>query len=562
MPSSNAKEGPLQKYFRFRERGARLSDEIWSGLGMCILSVVGMFINMQLIAQLSISGSYGESAQAQVAANGEVYASIWFFTMLVAFVATLVMGLIAKLPIAQASSLGFSSVLVSLLGTATGLTYANVLVLCIFGSLGYLVLVSVPPIREFLKEGMPRAVRNALPAAAGLLVAFVAIQLSGLVSVHASDIVAYGPGTVLQDVSDNVSLFNVVGWDSFTYANDKYNPQLLLNAVAMALAIVVFLIAKRRSRHPFGTALGISTLVFLVACVLLVCVNWKSLKFSLDSLWARLWLVGAEDAIQFHLGTILSSFSFGQVISEGMDFSEYVSNGGNVVLLALGSVMTFATMALADAVAISDAVCASSRSIDPAGPEVHRALAVNAVTNVVAPLFGVSPVALDKSSYAASEDRGRTGLAAVVCAIGFLVNAFVWVVPFFFATICSYDITFNMVGHYGFVMQLLCQCGFSVADVVMALVGLNMALRSFDVDWRKFSVSAAFIATVAGTLFSSNIAMGAACGTLAYSIAEASRKRDALRRMGEEESAIKRLGIPTLVLCAVSVLVIAFDLFA
>ncbi|MCH3956005.1 MAG: hypothetical protein LKI67_01980 [Olsenella sp.] len=562
MQPSKTTAGVLQTYFRFQERGARLSDEIWSGLGMCVLSVVGMFINMQLIAQLSISGSYGESTQAQIAANGETYASIWFFTMLIAFAATLAMGLIAKLPVAQASSLGFSSVLISLIGTATGLTYANVLVLCMFGSLAYVLLVSIPAVRGFLKAGVPDSVRSALPAAAGLLVAFVAVQLSGFVTVQGSGIVAYGPGTILPNISSNVSLFSIVGWGSFGSATDKYNPQLLLNAIAMVIVLVTFLVAKRRSRHPFTMALLVGTVFFLVACVLLVCINWKNFKFSLDSLWARLWMVGAEDAVQYHLGAILASFSFGKVISEGMDFSGFVSGGGNVILLALGSVVTFATMALADAVATTEVVCASAVALDARRPEMQKALVVNAATNVVAPFFGVSPIALDKSSYAGSEDRGRTGFSAVVCAIGFLVSAFVWVIPFFFSTVNSYDITFNMVGHYGFVMQLLCQCGFSVADMMMVLVGLNMALRSLSQNWRKFSVSAAFVATVAGTLFTTNIAVGTACGIVSYVTAEASRKRQAVIKMGEEADVVKRIGMPTLILCAVSIVVIAFGLLA
>ena len=140
------------------------------------------------------------------------------------------------------------------------------------------------------------------------------------------------------------------------------------------------------------------------------------------------------------------------------------------------------------------------------------------------------------------------------------MNAFVWLVPFFMVTVTSYDVTFNMVGHYGFVMQLLAQCGFAVADVVMVLVGATMAVSALGQEWRKYSVAAAFAATVGGALFTSNIALGLACGTIAYVLAEATRRRGAVERLGEDPSALRRIGVPTLALCALSVLILAFAL--
>ena len=560
MASQTAQGGFLNGFFHYKERGAKLSDEIIAGLGVCALAVCGMFINMQLIANLSVT-AYAESSQAQVAANGEVYAQIWFVSMIVAFVGTMAIGLVARLPLVQTTSLGLSSVLVSIIGSTSGLTYYNVLVLSFFSAIVYTVLVSVPPIKKFLFQAIPAPVRKALPAAAGLLIAYVALQLSGLITVSASSISIYGTGAVMESASDSVSLSSLISWSEFSYSTDRYYPTLLINAVAMILAVVVFLVAKRRTRHPFTWALVCGTVVFLVASILLVCVNWSRLSFSIDSLWARLWIVGAEDAMQFHLSAVLSSLSIGAIFSEGLDFSAYTEAGGNVVLLAVGCVLTFTVMNLSDALSTMDAVRASSKSFEEGSKEEQLALVCNAGMNIVAPIVGASPVSVSAESYAGAEDRARSGLSSCIAALGFLVSAFVMVLPFFFITVVSYDVNWNMVGHYGFCLQLLCEVAFSVADMVMVLVGLNMATRSLDLDWKKFSDVSAVLGTVAGTFFTSNIAVGLAVGTLAYVLAEGSRKGKALAKMGEEPNAIKRLGVPTLVLAVLSIVVLGFALY-
>lgn len=244
-----------------------------------------------------------------------------------------------------------------------------------------------------------------------------------------------------------------------------------------------------------------------------------------------------------------------------MDFSAYTAAGGNVILLVVGCVLTFTVMSLSDALAVSDASAASSKSYGQGGREEQAALMCNAGMNIVAPLVGATPVAIGAESYAGTEDRARSGLSSCVAAIGFLVNAFFMLMPFLFITVTSYDVTWNMVGHYGFCLQLLCEDAFSVADMVMVLVGLNMATRSLDIDWHKFSDVSALLGTVAGTFCSSNIAVGLACGTLAYVLAEGSRKGKVLAKRGEEPSAIKRLGVPTLVLAILSIGVLGFALY-
>ena len=120
----------LNKYFHHIDRGGSMKSEITAGCLMCILSVCGMFMNMQLITTMTVSGPYAGATVEQIAANGEIIAGTYFISMLIAFLGSLAIGLIARLPLVQVSGLGLSTVMISLVGTKSGLTYYNLLAVC------------------------------------------------------------------------------------------------------------------------------------------------------------------------------------------------------------------------------------------------------------------------------------------------------------------------------------------------------------------------------------------------------------------------------------------------
>ena len=85
-------------------------------------------------------------------------------------------------------------------------------------------------------------------------------------------------------------------------------PLLLIVAVSCVFALALYPVARRRRRHPFAFVLLVSTVVFFALYAAFVLYNWKSGRFSTDSVWARLWMGGGEDAQEFHVitGAILS----------------------------------------------------------------------------------------------------------------------------------------------------------------------------------------------------------------------------------------------------------------
>lgn len=549
---------PLNGFFGYAQRGGTFSGEIVAGIGMAFLAVCGMFMNMQLVATLFVT-NYAESTMNQIATNGEVYAMTWLASMLAACVGTLLMGLVARRPFVQVSSLSLSCVLVSTVSLNVGLTYYNMLAICLVANVVYLSLCAVPQVRRAIMAALPAPVRAALPAAAGLLMAWVAAQLTGLFSVSSSLMPNYG--TAANMGSGYVGLSGMTHISDFSYVTDIYHPQMLISAIAVVLTFVVFLVGRSK-KTPYGKALAAGTVFFLLATVLACGVNWKNFNFALSFLWGRLWMAGSEDAMQAHLWAAIANLGIAKVFTQGFDFSGFTGNGGNLGVLLGSTLLSYVFMFAADAESTVDA-CDAVCGLDKVGADAHgdarkgRELVfiANGAANVVSALLGASPVAVGKESVAGTRDRARSGLAAVVAAVVFGLSAVVWVIPTLCATITSYSISFNMYGHYGYTMQLLAQTSFSVADAVMVIVGVGMAMRAVTIDVRDAAQVAPFGATVAATVFTTNLAVGVACGCVAHVLVNLAAPR---RKKGSPKvGLVERVGgMPTLALAAVSLVLL------
>lgn len=535
---------PLDGFFHYTEKGGTFGGEIAAGIGMAVLAVCGMFMNMQLVATLSVS-NYAESSMSQIAMNGEVYAMTWLASMIVALVGTLLMGLVARRPFVQVTSLALSCVLVSTVSLNTGLTYYNMLALCFVANVVYLVIAALPQARKFALGALPESVRAALPAAAGLLMAFVAAQLTGLFSVNGGVMPNYGTAANLG--TGTVGLFGITRISDFSYVTDTYHPQMLLSAVAVVLTVCVYLYACRRQLRPCTKALLWGTVFFLVACVLACGINWKNFNFALSFLWGRLWMAGSEDAMQAHLAAAMGNLAWGKVFTQGFDFSGFTGNGGNLVTLGASTVLTYVFLFIYDADSTVLACADAAEQETPAEGDLALPMLANGVANVVCAIAGASPVAIGKESVVGSRDHARSGLASVVAVLVFAVSAAVWVVPTIFATVTSYAISFNMYGHYGYVMQLLAQTSFSVADAVMMVAGVSMAVRSVTIDVCDVSQAAPFGATVAVTLLLTNLAAGVAAGCVANVLValQAPRRRKGQLKVGliERAGGVDRLAM-------------------
>lgn len=488
----------LNKFFHFKERGGTMKGEIVAGISVFLVSVAILLMNTRIVA-----GTIG--------ADNAGYCGIYLAATIIAFLGTLAIGFVANLPLVQISSLGLSTAFISLVGAGNGLTYQNLLAISFIAAILYTVLVSVPVVKKYVTEALPKPVRKALPVGMGLFIIFYAIKEMGIINVS--------EGT-----------FPFVGVSGAGNGNLMY----VVGALAAVLAIVAAFVFIKIKKHV-STPVFYATLVGFMAFYLVALVKCFSLVFSVDRAYIA---IGAENMYTISAG--FAGLDFGSVFTKGFDFSAYT---GNVGQLWVYGILTFMFMGMYESEASVGAVALYNDSVDM--NNTGRALLVNAATNVIAPIFGALPVTVGKSSVAASVDNGKSGLVSVVASIGFLLAMFTWV---FFAFMATYTQVVTDYGHStSNSFAEYTQAVFAVTDGIMLVLGVLMLKGLDGIDFKNIDELLPFAATVIGIAFMQNIVYGVAFGVIAYVL---------VKVCSFNKETIKSIGIPTAVLTAIMIVVL------
>lgn len=468
----------LDRVFHFTERGSSMGSEIGAGLGAFFISVCALIMNTRIIG-----GAYGN------------YAGAYLATTLIAFVGTILLGVIANLPLVQSANMGLSTVMISLMGAGNGLTYPNLMAVTFVAAVVYLVVV-LSPAKKLLVDALPEGVKKAMSVGVGLYVVLTALQNTGLVNVSG--------------LAAKASDFGVL---------DTYYFWLMIAAT------VVFILFKAFHRNKSAVAtFGILIGMMWVGGIVFFMEYFMGGQTAATIVYHRLNLVVATDgANPYNLATGLASLKIGELFTQGFDFSGYT---GSVPMLFINGVLSFLLLGLYTNLGNTRATAVTG---DYDGEEYtekaeHKALVVGAVLNVAAPILGAAPGSIGAQSAVAANDKGKTGLASLSAAVGYLIAIFSWVFIMFFAT------GTNGVGMWieetETKLAAYVQDTFAFADLIMVFMGAMMLKGIRNVNTGDASEMIPFAATVIVTAFMGNIALGVALGCVAYVIAKAaSRER-------------------------------------
>ena len=470
----------LEKFFHLSDRGTSVGQEVKAGISVFLISVCALFMNIQIIME---------------AYSGNVpYCGIYLGATITAFVGTLILGFLCNLPLVQTSSLGMSTILISMMGVDSGLIYANLLAVTFVAAVVYLVVMMIPAVRSFVFHLIPDSVRKALPAAMGLYIAYVALNKMGITS-----------GMGLAAFSD----------DAMGGATIAPYMRLCVFAGLIAFALVLFN-KKRKAETPVFTGLYVALLIFfLIAAVA------GGIAFNYVFTQNRIWVGVNPDKLgeMYTIGVGLGELSIGEVFKSGFDFSAFTAAGGNVAGLFVRGILMFLFLGVYESEA---AVLGAEENggIIPGtekekGENYEKAagkfLLANAITNVIAPIFGAAPVSVGKQSSAASADGGKTGLTSVVCAVVYLIAMFTWI-PF--VILATYTASVPEYGHAGFVFPNVIKAGFQIVDAIMLVLGLMMLKSVKKMADASAAEWAAYGTTIVMTLFTQNFAYGVAAGVI------------------------------------------------
>jgi len=213
----------MDKFFKLQENGTKTSTEIIAGLTTYFAMSYIIFVNPSVLSQ-----------------TGMPWGAVFLATIIAAAVGTLVMGLFANVPYAQAPGMGLNAFFTYTVCFGLGFTWQQALsMVFICGIIN--VIITVTKIRKSIIKSIPVAMQNAIGGGIGIFIAYIGIKDAGLLS-FTSDPGNYAiltGGTVVANAGTVPALVTL------------NNPTVLLGLIGLAL-IVIMLILKIRGAILIG----------------------------------------------------------------------------------------------------------------------------------------------------------------------------------------------------------------------------------------------------------------------------------------------------------------------
>ena len=437
----------MEKFFKLKEHGTNVRTELMAGLTTFFAMVYILMVNANMFAN-----PFGDGTPVL----GVSYGAIYIATAISAIIGTVLIGLLANLPLAQASGMGLNAFFVYTCCVGFGLTYANSLVLVLADGLIFIVL-TVTGLRKKIFTAIPDAVRKSIPAGIGLFIAFLGLQNAKIVIPSSSTGVTLGSFNLLS-----------VTWGDVM-------PMLVTIAAVIAIAVM----SKKNVRGAvLWGILGGAVLYYILGVT--VPGFYSSLGFSMTSPFAAFGEFGSQ--------------AFLKVFTEGFDFSAYTAAHGsaNLILTILTTALAFCMVDMFDTIGTLYGACARGNMLTAEGevPNMDKAMLADAVATTAGAICGTSTVTTFVESSAGVAEGGRTGLSSIFTAIFFFIAMFLSPVA-----------------------QLIPGCATAAA---LIYVGVLMMACVKDIDWHTADVAVPAFLTMAMMPFSYNISYGIAFGLISY----------------------------------------------
>ena len=435
----------MDKFFRVTEKGSTIRTEITAGLTTFMAMAYILMVNAGMFAELG-TVSYG---------------AIYIATAISAIIGTVLIGLLANLPLAQASGMGLNAFFVYTVCFGFGLSYANALVLVLIDGLVF-VLLTVTGLRKVIFDAIPQAVKTAISAGIGLFIAFIGMQNAGIVVDDGATLV-------------NLHSFNLLG-GNVTWAD--IFPILVTLLAVFAIGAMAY---KKVKGAVLWGILGSAVVYYVVGLI------------TVPEFYAT---AVAPNLTSDFFGAFkdFGSQAFLKVFTEGFDFSAYIAANGmaSFIVMFLTTMLAFCMVDMFDTLGTLFGACSAGDLLDENGdiPNMNRAMLADAVATCTGAVCGTSTVTTFVESSAGVAEGGKTGLASMSTALFFFIAMFLAPVA-------------QLIPTYACAAALI-------------YVGVLMMSNVRNIDWNDPAVAVPAFLTISFMPLTYNISYGIAFGLIAY----------------------------------------------
>ena len=334
----------LDKFFKLHENGTSVRREVAAGMTTFMAMAYILAINPDI---LSIAGASKES--------------IFAATALASFFGSVLMGMIANLPIGLAPSMGLNTFFAVTVVLGMGHSYPFALV-AVFISGVLFMLMSLFNIREAIVNAIPQNLKISLSVGIGLFITIVGLKSSGIIVGNPDTLLTLG------DLSSSSVILGFLG--------------IAISAILLVLKIPGAILISIVAATIIGIPLGVTHIPE----------NFSPLSVSIG---------------------LANHF-------EGFDWSQIWTFDMLIVVLTFMFVAVFDVVGTLIGVCSSAKMLDKNGNV----PNIKKALFSDAVTTTVGAALGTSTVGSYVESAAGVLAGGRTGLTAITVGILFLCALF------------------------------------------------------------------------------------------------------------------------------------------
>jgi len=434
----------MENFFGLKQRGTTIRTEVLAGITTFMAMAYILFVNAGMFANLGTVS----------------YEAIYIATALSACVGTVLTGLIANLPLAQASGMGLNAFFVFTMCFGFGFSYQNALVMVLLDGIVFTIL-TVTGLRKIIFDAIPSVVKMAIPAGIGLFIAYIGLQSAGIIIPDSSTASAM---TSLNIISGGITWATLMP---------------ILVSIITILVIAALVALRKRGAVLIGILIG-----------------------------TILYYAGGFTIPSFYNAFALSSINFGgafkafndealfAVFRSGFDFSGYITAHGEVsfIFTLITSMLAFCLVDMFDTMGTLYGACSRGGLMTEDGEvlSLNKAMLSDAIATIFGAICGTSTVTTYVESSTGVAEGGRTGLTA-------LTTAGLFFIAMFFAPIAS----------------LIPGAATAAALIYVGALMLSSVLK---VDWDNAEAAVPAFLTIAFMAFSYSISNGIGIGVISYTL--------------------------------------------
>ena len=351
----------MEKLFHLKQNGTNVKTEIVAGLTTFFAMAYIIVVNPSILSQ-----------------TGMEWGAVFLATIIASIIGTLIMGLFANVPYAQAPGMGLNAFFTYTVCFGLGFTWQQAMSMVFLCGL-INILLTVTKIRKYIIKAIPHSLQNAIGGGIGIFVAYIGLLNVGIIS-----------------FDSGVPALATLDQPAFWLFLIGLALIIVLQVLHVKGAILIGIVAATLLGIPMGVTSPQDTVSFTEAC--------KALPTTVFAIFKPEGLVSLfTDAAKLPLA-LITIFSFS--ITDTFDtIGTFIGTGRKSGIFSAEDEKAMETNA-------------GFKS------KMDKALFADATATSIGALFGTSNTTTYVESAAGIGAGGRTGLTSVVVAICFAISAF------------------------------------------------------------------------------------------------------------------------------------------